>query len=179
MVKKCTPCILRANSSNSQVDIWLKNVHLAYDVPSIPRSPCPLRFPLPSSLPLFWTPTRVSVRCPSGHTGAGMCACGEGRPPTHSAARTPSQAPLGWGRVPPCTGPRQAGLPRKCSFPLSRPIQYLSPPLARATVQLTFEAVLLLASLPRKGTDKEAGALRAEARSKGGAPSACACVRVM
>lgn len=82
-------------------------------MPSIPRSPCPLRFPLPSSLPLFWTPTRVSVRCPSGHTGAGMCACGEGMPPTHSAARTPSQAPLGWGRVPPCTGPRQAGLPKK------------------------------------------------------------------
>lgn len=33
-------------------------------------------------------------------------------PPPHSAARTPSQAPLGWGRVPPCTGPRQAGLPK-------------------------------------------------------------------
>lgn len=33
-------------------------------------------------------------------------------PPTHSAARTPSQAPLGWGRVPPCTGPRRAGLPK-------------------------------------------------------------------
>lgn len=71
------------------------------------------RFPLlTSSLPLFWTPTRVSVRCPIGHTGAGMCACGEGMPPVHSAARTPSQAPLGWGRVPPCTGPRQAGLPK-------------------------------------------------------------------
>ena len=135
---------------------------------SLPRFPLPLfASPYPSSLPLthlrfpfFWTPTRVSVRCPSGHTGAGMCACGKGQPPPHSAARTPSQAPLGWGRVPPCTGPRQAGLPR-CSFPLSRHIQYISPPLARATVQdpgeRAFEAVLLLASLPGKGTDKEAG----------------------
>ena len=124
MVKKCTPCIRRANSLQTKVDIWLKNVHLAYDVPirivplhtpcqvcanrSSPRSPCPF----------FCTPTRVSVRCPIGHTGARTCACGEGMPPTHSAARTPSQAPLGWGRVPPCTGPRQAGLPKRMLIPI-------------------------------------------------------------
>lgn len=80
-------------------------------IPSLPSLPSSLP-PYPFSLPLFWTPTRVSVRCPIGHTGARTCACGEGMPPTHSAARTPSQAPLGWGRVPPCTGPRQAGLPK-------------------------------------------------------------------
>ena len=126
MVKKCTPCIRRAKYAQTKVDIWLKNVHLAYDVPSTPRSPLPSSLPLalfapPCSLPrshFFWTPTRVSVRCPIGHTGAGMCACGEGMPPTHSAARTPSQAPLGWGRVPPCTGPRQAGLPKRMLIPI-------------------------------------------------------------
>ena len=142
-------------------------LHTTCQVPLAPLAP--LRFPF------FWTPTRVSVRCPIGHTGAGMCACGEGMPPTHSAARTPSQAPLGWGRVPPCTGPRQAGLPRKCSFPLSRPFQHISPPLARAIVQRTFEAVLLLASLLCKNLGEGGGALRAGARPKGGAPSACAC----
>ena len=104
-------------------------------------------------------------------------------PPTHSAARTPSQAPLGWGRVPPCTGPRRAGLPG-CSFPLSRPFQHISPQLARATVQATqqraFKTVLLIASLPRKGIDKEAGrsartpapevALLLPAQAQSGAP---------
>ena len=97
MVKKCTPCILRAK------------------YPSLPLLPSSLPLAL-LRFPLFWTPTRVSVRCPIGHTGAGMCACGEGMPPTHSAARTPSQAPLGWGRVPPCTGPRQAGLPKNTHY---------------------------------------------------------------
>ena len=86
-------------------------LHTTCQVPLAP--PCPSSLPLaPLRFPFFCTPTRVSVRCPIGHTGAGMCACGEGMPPVHSAARTPSQAPLGWGRVPPCTGPRQAGLPK-------------------------------------------------------------------
>ena len=57
----------------------------------------------------------------------------------------------------PALGPGKRGFLKECSFPLSRPIQYISPPLARAIVQRTFEAVLLLASLPRKGMDKEAG----------------------
>ena len=146
MVKKCTPCIRRAK----YVPIRIVPLH----------NPCQLCANQELPFLLFCTPTRVSVRCPSGHTGARMCACGKVRPPPHSAARTPSQAPLGWGRVPPCTGPRRAGLPR-CSLPLSRPFQYISPQLARATVrasrQQAFKAVLLLASLPRKGTDKEAG----------------------
>ena len=30
----------------TKVDIWLKNVHLAYDVPRTPRSPCPSSLPL-------------------------------------------------------------------------------------------------------------------------------------
>ena len=41
MVKKCTPCIRRAKYAQTNVDIWLKNVHLAYNVPSIPHSPLP------------------------------------------------------------------------------------------------------------------------------------------
>ena len=57
----------------------------------------------------------------------------------------------------PALGPGKRGFLKECSFPLSRPIQNISPQLARATVQPTFEAVLLLASLPRKSTDKEAG----------------------
>lgn len=142
MVKKCTPCIRRAK------------------YPSLPL--------LTSSLPLhssrftfFWTPTRVSVRCPIGHTGARMCACGKGQPPPHSAARTPSQAPLGWGRVPPCTGPRQAGLPKNTHShyhaPSSTSARSLRAPPCRPQMKQAFKAVILLASLPGKGTDKEAG----------------------
>lgn len=56
----------------------------------------------------------------------------------------------------PAPGPGKRGLLRS-PFPLSRSFQYISPPLARAIVQRTFKAVLLLAALPRKGTDKEAG----------------------
>ena len=90
-------------------------------------------------------------------------AAGAGRRPAYPCAglsartRTPSQAPLGWGRVPPCTGPRQAGLPK-----------------------LTFKTVLLITSLPRKGMDKEAGrsarapapevALLLPAQAQSGAP---------
>ena len=90
-------------------------------------------------------------------------AAGAGRRPAYpcaglsARARTPSQAPLGWGRVPPCTGPRQAGLPK-----------------------LTFKTVLLITSLPRKGMDKEAGrsarapapevALLLPAQAQSGAP---------
>ena len=90
-------------------------------------------------------------------------AAGAGRRPAYPCAglsartRTPSQAPLGWGRVPPCTGPRQAGLPKR-----------------------TFKVLLLLASLPRKGMDKEAGrsartpapevALLLPAQAQSGAP---------
>ena len=91
-------------------------------------------------------------------------AAGAGRRPAYPCAglsartRTPSQAPLGWGRVPPCTGPRQAGLPK-----------------------LTFKTVqILMASLPRKGIDKEAGrsartpapevALLLPAQAQSGAP---------
>ena len=90
-------------------------------------------------------------------------AAGAGRRPAYpcaglsARARTPSQAPLGWGRVPPCTGPRQAGLPKQ-----------------------TFKAVLLITSLPRKGIDKEAGrsartpapevALLLPAQAQSGAP---------
>ena len=73
-------------------------------------------------------------------------------------ARAPSQAPLGWGRVPPCTGPRQAGL-----------------------TKLTFKTVLItLTSLLRKGMDKGAGrsartpapevALLLPAQAQSGAP---------
>ena len=111
-------------------------------------------------------------------------AAGAGRRPAYpcaglsARARTTSQAPLGWGRVPPCTGPRQAGLPK-----------------------LTFKAalialLLLLASLLRKDTDKEAGrsartpapevALLLPAQAQSGAPLratlpvcsglACACI---
>lgn len=57
----------------------------------------------------------------------------------------------------PAPGPGKRGFIKECPFPLSRPLQYISPPLARATVQRAFKAVLLLASLPRKGIDKEAG----------------------
>ena len=90
-------------------------------------------------------------------------AAGAGRRPAYpcaglsARARTPSQAPLGWGRVPPCTGPRQAGLPKRTS-----------------------KTVLLMASLPSKGTDKEAGrsartpapevALLLPAQAQSGAP---------
>ena len=90
-------------------------------------------------------------------------AAGAGRRPAYPCAglsartRAPSQAPLGWGRVPPCTGPRQAGLPK-----------------------ITFKTVLLIAQLPRKGTDKEAGrsarapapevALLLPAQAQSGAP---------
>lgn len=114
-------------------------------------------------------------------------AAGAGRRPAYpcaglsARARTPSQAPLGWGRVPPCTGPRQAGLPKnKCSFQLSRSLQNISPQLARAIVQGTFKPVLLLTSLLRKGMDKEAGrsartpapevALLLPAQAQSGAP---------
>ena len=148
MVKKCTPCIQRANQDSPfAYDVPIRIVPLHSPCQSgkslcivrakyaqIRSCSCPLQYPPGSHCLFFWTPTRVSVRCPIGHTGARMCACGKVRPPTHSAARTPSQAPLGWGRVPPCTGPRRAGLP-KSSFPLSRSIQYISPQLARATMQ--------------------------------------------
>ena len=146
-----------------KVDIWLKNVHLAYAVPTLTNQ------------------DRKAAALPTAS------AAGAGRRPAYpcaglsARARTTSQAPLGWGRVPPCTGPRQAGLPEsKCPFPLSRPFQYISPQLARATVQRTFKAVLLLTSLPRKGMDKEAGrsartpapevALLLPAQAQSGAP---------
>ena len=158
-------------------------LHTTCQVPLAPlapflASPCSLpRFPF------FWTPTRVSVRCPSGHTGAGMCACGEGMPPPHSAARTPSQAPLGWGRVPPCTGPRQAGLPKNTHshyhVPSSTSARSLRAPPCKPQMKQAFKAVILLASLLRKGLGEGGAALRAGSRPKGGAPSACACVRVM
>lgn len=95
-------------------------------------------------------------------------AAGAGRRPAYpcaglsARARTPSQAPLGWGRVPPCTGPWKAGLP-KLTF-------------KTALIAL----LLLLASLPRKGIDKEAGrsarapapevALLLPAQAQSGAP---------
>lgn len=124
-----------------KVDIWLKNVHLAYDVP-------------------IKTANQEDRKAAALPTAS---AAGAGRRPAYpcaglsARARTPSQAPLGWGRVPPCTGPRQAGLPENAHSHYHAPLQYISPPLARATVQRTFKAVLLLASLPGKGTDKEAG----------------------
>ena len=90
-------------------------------------------------------------------------AAGAGRRPAYpcaglsARARTHSQAPLGWGRVPPCTGPWQAGLPKR-----------------------TFKTMLLRTSLPRKGMDKEAGrsartpapevALLLPAQAQSGAP---------
>ena len=80
----------------------------------------------------------------------------------------------------PAPGPGKRGFLKECSFPLSRPIQYISPQLARAIVQRAFKAVLLLASLPRKGMDKEAGrsartpapevALLLPAQAQSGAP---------
>ena len=95
-------------------------------------------------------------------------AAGAGRRPAYPCAglsartRAPSQAPLGWGRVPPCTGPRQAGLPKQT--------------FKTALIAL----LLLLASLPSKGMDKEAGrsartpapevALLLPAQAQSGAP---------
>lgn len=147
----------------ANVDIWLKNVHLAYDVPTKTAN----------------QEDRKAAALPTAS------AAGAGRRPAYpcaglsARARTTSQAPLGWGRVPPCTGPRRAGLPES-SFPLSRSFQYISPQLARAIVQRTFKAVLLIASLPRKGIDKEAGrsarapapevALLLPAQAQSGAP---------
>ena len=120
MVKKCTPCIRRANSLNNKED-------------------------------------RKAAALPTAS------AAGAGRRPAYPCAglsartRAPSQAPLGWGRVPPCTGPRQAGLPKR-----------------------TFKTMLLITSLPRKGMDKEAGrsartpapevALLLPAQAQSGAP---------
>lgn len=95
-------------------------------------------------------------------------AAGAGRRPAYPCAglsartRTPSQAPLGWGRVPPCTGPQRAGLPKQT--------------FKTALIAL----LLLLASLLRKGMDKEAGrsartpapevALLLPAQAQSGAP---------
>ena len=45
----------------------------------------------------------------------------------------------------PAPGPGKRGFIKECPFPLSRSLQYISPPLARAIVQRTFKAVLLLA----------------------------------
>ena len=164
----------------TKVDIWLKNVHLAYYVPSTPRSPCLPRFPLlPSSLPSFGRRPAYPCAALSGIPALECARAAKGcRPRTAPRALLPKLRLDGAG-FHPALGPGKRGFLNECSFSLSRPIQYISPPLARATVQRTFKAVLLLTSLPGKGTDKEAGALRAEARSKGGLPSACACVRVM
>ena len=79
----------------------------------------------------------------------------------------------------PALGPGKRGFLRS-QLPLSRSLQYISPPLARAIVQRTFKTVLLISSLPRKGMDKEAGrsartpapkvALLLPAQAQSGAP---------
>lgn len=142
-----------------KVDIWLKNVHLAYAVPSTPRSPA-----LPFSLPLALTLAPSFERRPAypcaALAGIPALECARAakgcRPRTAPRALLPKLRLDGAG-FHPALGPGKRGFLKECSFPLSRPIQYISPPLARATVQLTFEAVLLMASLLRKGMDKEAG----------------------
>lgn len=143
-------------------------------MPSTPRSPLPfLASPSFERRPAY--PCAALSGIPALECARAAKGC---RPRTAPRALLPKLRLDGAG-FHPALGPGKRGFLKECSFPLSRPIQYISPPLARAIVQPTFKAVLLLASLPGKGMDKEAGALRAGARSKGGAPSACACVRVM
>ena len=152
MVKKCTPCIRRAKYAQTKVDIWLKNVHLAYDVPSTPRSPLPfLASPSFERRPAY--PCAALSGIPALERARAAKGC---RPRTAPRALLPKLRLDGAG-FHPALGPGKRGFLKECPFPLSRPIQHISPPLARATVQPTFKAVLLLASLPSKGTDKEAG----------------------
>ena len=134
MIKKCTPCILRAK------------------YPSLP-------------LPLFAPPSferRPAYPCAalSGIPALECARAAKGcRPRTAPRALLPKLRLDGAG-FHPALGPGKRGF-IKSAFPLSRRIQYISPQLARATVQApgeqAFEAVLLPASLPRKDTDKEAG----------------------
>ena len=145
-----------------KVDIWLKNVHLAYDMPTLTNQ------------------DRKAAALPTAS------AAGAGRRPAYPCAglsartRTPSQAPLGWGRVPPCTGPRQAGLPKRMLIPIITSLPVHQPAACARHTEQAFKAVLLLTSLPRKGMDKEAGrsartpapkvALLLPAQAQSGAP---------
>ena len=164
----------------TKVDIWLKNVHLAYSVPSSKTAIKTVRLP------------PYQLRPPQAQDAG---------PRIRALAYQPGRALLPKLRLDgagfhPAPGPGKRGFLKVSPFPLSRSLQYISPPLARATVQHTFKAVLLPASLPRKGTDKEAGrsartpapevALLLPAQAQSGAPLkaslpvcsglACACI---
>ena len=152
MVKKCTPCIQRAK------------------YPSLPLAPF---FASPSFERRPAYPCAALSGIPALECARAAKGC---RPRTAPRALLPKLRLDGAG-FHPALGPGKRGFLKECSFPLSRPIQYISPQLARATVQLTFKAVLLLASLLCKNLGEGGGALRAGARPKGGAPSACACAR--
>ena len=152
MVKKCTPCIQRAK------------------YPSLPLAPF---FASPSFERRPAYPCAALSGIPALECARAAKGC---RPRTASRALLPKLRLDGAG-FHPALGPGKRGFLKECSFPLSRPIQYISPQLARAIVQLTFKAVLLLASLLCKNLGEGGGALRAGARPKGGAPSACACAR--
>ena len=147
MVKKCTPCIRRAKYVPIRI-VPLHNpcqVCANQELPSRPLSPSFARRPAYPCAALSGIPALERARAAKG--------C---RPRTAPRALLPKLRLDGAG-FHPALGPGKRGFLKECSFPLSRPIQHISPPLARAIVQRTFEAVLLLASLPRKGTDKEAG----------------------
>lgn len=120
MVKKCTPCIRRAN---------FKTVRL----PPYQLRPPQARNADPRIRALAYQPGRALL----------------------------PKLRLDGAGFHPALGPGKRGFLKERSFLLSRPLQYISPPLARAIVQApgerAFKAVLLLASLPRKSMDKEAG----------------------
>ena len=181
MVKKCTPCILRANSLSSQVDIWLKNVHLAYNVPSIPRSPCSLpRFPLALlASPSFGRRPAYPCAALAGIPALECARAAKGcRPRTAPRALLPKLRLDGAG-FHPALGPGKRGFLKNAHSHYHDPSSTSARRLRAPSCKPTFKAVLLLASLLCKDLGEGGAALRAGSRPKGGAPSACACVRVM
>ena len=148
-------------------------LHTTCQVPLAP--PCSLlRFPSFERRPAY--PCAALSGIPALECARAAKGC---RPRTAPRALLPKLRLDGAG-FHPALGPGKRGFLKECSFPLSRPIQYISPQLARAIVQRTFKAMLitlllLLASLLCKNLGEGGGALRAGARPKGGAPSACAC----
>lgn len=154
MVKKCTPCIRRAK----YVPIRIVPLHNPCQVcanqklTSLPLDPL-----LASLAPSFARRPAYPCAALSGIPALECARAAKGcRPRTAPRALLPKLRLDGAG-FHPALGPGKRGFLKECSFPLSRPIQYISPPLARAIVQRTFKAVLLLASLLRKDMDKEAG----------------------
>ena len=157
MVKKCTPCIRRAKSAQTKVDIWLKNVHLAYDVPSTTRSP---RSPLRSASPSFARRPAYPCAALAGIPALECARAAKGcRPRTAPRALLPKLRLDGAG-FHPALGPGERGFPDAHSHyhvPSSTSARSLRAPPCKPHIQQAFKAVLLLASLPRKCTDKEAG----------------------